>query len=68
MASFAGVLAFATLVWPDWIERIFGIEPDGGSGALEWLIVAVVLAVSICFAVAARLEWRRSRLAEATRQ
>ena len=30
----------------DWIEQVFGIDPDFGSGALEMLIAgAVVLAV-----------------------
>jgi hypothetical protein len=52
-----------TLVSRDWIERIFHVEPDGGSGALEWLIVAVLLVVSIALIVAARTEWRRARTA-----
>jgi hypothetical protein len=52
-----------TLVSRDWIERVFHVEPDGGSGALEWLIVAVLLVVSIALIVAARTEWRRARTA-----
>lgn len=24
---------------PDWIEAVFGVEPDGGDGSLEWLLV-----------------------------
>jgi hypothetical protein len=63
MAS--GLLAVVTAIWPDWIERVFGIEPDQGSGAVEWLIVAVVFAISVGFALAARLEWRRTPRAEA---
>ena len=48
--AFAGVfsaLAVITAVVPDWIEVVFGIGPDGGSGSVEWLIVAAlgVLAV-----------------------
>jgi hypothetical protein len=60
----SGLLALVTLIWPDWIERVFGIEPDQGSGALEWLIVGVVFATSVGLAVAARLEWRRTSAAE----
>jgi hypothetical protein len=61
----SGLLAVVTVIWPDWIERVFGIEPDQGSGALEWLMVAVLFTVSICFGLAARLEWRRTRRSEA---
>ena len=39
----------------DFIERIFGISPDGGSGALEFLFFAVPIA-GICW-----LAWRRRR-------
>jgi hypothetical protein len=36
------VLLVLTAAWPEWIEAIFGVEPDGGSGALEWALVAVL--------------------------
>ena len=53
-------LLVVTLVWPDWIELVFHIDPDEGSGALEWLIVALVATVAIaCFALA-RLQWQRA--------
>jgi hypothetical protein len=49
----------------DWIERIFGISPDGGSGATELLIgicLAVGLAVAMlslnAFGLTARLKRR----------
>jgi hypothetical protein len=28
----------------DFIERLFGISPDGGSGALEFLLFAIPIA------------------------
>jgi hypothetical protein len=42
----------------DFIERIFGVTPDGGSGALE---VAIVLVPIATIAVVAFLLNRRSR-------
>jgi len=52
-----------TLVSRDWIERIFHVAPDEGSGALEWVIVGVLLVVSVALIAAARTEWRRARTA-----
>jgi hypothetical protein len=49
-----------TLVEPQWIEKFFGIEPDGGSGSLEWGLSLALVAVSITSAFLARREWRRS--------
>jgi hypothetical protein len=41
----------------DFIERIFGISPDGGSGSLEVLIIlAPIVAI-----VAARMVWKKWR-------
>jgi hypothetical protein len=58
-AASAGSLAL-TLLWHDWIEIIFGIEPDNSSGSLEWIIVVACLFVAIVFALLARQEWRRT--------
>ena len=32
----------------DFIERIFHIAPDGGSGALEWLMVLAFVILPLC--------------------
>jgi hypothetical protein len=40
----------------DWIEQLFGISPDAGTGTLEALIAGAVVAVilGVIFAVRAR--------------
>jgi len=40
----------------DWIEELFGISPDAGTGTLEALIAGAILAVilGIIFAVRSR--------------
>ena len=38
----------------DWIEQVFGIDPDFGSGALEMLIAGAVVLI-----VVGLLLWRR---------
>jgi hypothetical protein len=59
LAAFSGFLFVLTGVMPDWIERVFGVEPDAGSGALEWGIVAFFALVTLVFVAVARREWRR---------
>jgi hypothetical protein len=34
------LLAVLTAAMPTWIEEVFKVDPDAGSGALEWIIVA----------------------------
>src|SRR5262249_4015463 len=62
LGSLSALLFVLTLVWRDWIELVFGLDPDAGSGAVEWLVVAVTAAASVAFFVSARLEWRRAQL------
>lgn len=59
LALMSGLLFLLTSVTPDWIERVFGVEPDAGSGAVEWGIVAVLALVTLVFVALARREWRR---------
>ena len=58
----ASVLAVVTLVWPDWIEIVFGADPDESSGAVEWAIVLVLALVAVGAAVAGGHEMRRARV------
>jgi hypothetical protein len=60
LASITGGLFVVTLVWREWIELVFGVEPDGGDGSLEWAIVGVLLVATVVFGWLARTEWRRA--------
>lgn len=57
---FASLLIF-TIAAPNWIEFVFRVDPDGGSGALEWLILAILAGVAVLNLGLARVEWRRAR-------
>jgi hypothetical protein len=57
LASFVTVL---TVARPDWIEAIFHVEPDAGSGALEVGISVVACTAAITFSLMARAEFRRA--------
>jgi hypothetical protein len=60
-ASVAAGLGIMTVFWKDWIEAVFGVDPDHRSGALEWLIVMALFAVALLLGWTARLEWRGGR-------
>ena len=59
LACGAVVLAAITAIWRDWIEIVFGIDPDNHSGTLEWVIVGFCLTVAVVSGAAARAQWRR---------
>jgi hypothetical protein len=50
------VLAVLTLVLPSWLEVVFGIDPDHGSGSAEWILVGVATTVAVLASMAARRE------------
>ncbi len=47
-AAVTCVLAVVTAVVPNWIEVVFGVDPDGGGG---WLETAVVIASALATVV-----------------
>jgi hypothetical protein len=59
-AGVAGALAIVTLVWRDWIELVFGVDPDHGNGSVEWLFVAGLLAVAVALGGLAVVELRQA--------
>jgi hypothetical protein len=59
LAALEAGLALLTIFTREWIELLFGIDPDQGSGALEWAIVGALFVASVALALAAR--WDRNR-------
>lgn len=64
----SATLLVVTLVWHDWIELVFGFDPDQGNGALEWMISALSAVGAVSFAVLARVEWRLAAAALAAQE
>jgi hypothetical protein len=63
LSAASAVFFVLTVLWKDWIELTFRIDPDNGSGAAEWGIALTALALAIVFAAAARIELRHLRAA-----
>jgi len=68
LAGITGCLFVLTLLFQEWIEVVFGVEPDGGSGTIEWLASCGFLLVTIATIIVARVEYSplsRERLRQA---
>ena len=63
MAIVTGIVFVITLVRNDWIEIVFGVDPDSNNGSLERLIVVALLVVTITLFALASYEWRKARIA-----
>jgi hypothetical protein len=62
LGSCFALMFLATLAWHDWIEILFGVTPDSGSGALEWSILLGLGLIAIGSLTLAGLDWRRTRM------
>jgi hypothetical protein len=60
-SAFGTFLGLLTIVWHDWIEGVFGVDPDHGNGSAEWIAVVVLLAIGVGAGVLARRRWRLAR-------
>jgi hypothetical protein len=56
----AAVFAVVTVLWRDWMEVVFRVDPDHGNGSFEWLVVGVLFGLALVLAASARYDWRRS--------
>lgn len=62
VVSVASLIAAAvTIAVPDWIETVFGVDPDKHSGSAEWLVVLALTAVGVTAAVLATRSRMRLR-------
>jgi hypothetical protein len=61
LAAVSTALLVLTLLWPDWIERVIGLDPDHGSGTAEWFVVAGTAAVAVTSAAFGWADIRRLR-------
>jgi apolipoprotein N-acyltransferase len=64
MAALIGVALLAlTLVWRNWIEIVFGVDPDRNSGLAELAVIALCVAIALACSLGAGWEWRRAKAA-----
>jgi hypothetical protein len=61
LAALSALLFVVTVAWPEWIELVFGVDPDHGDGSLEWLILGVTALCAIGASLRARVDWRALR-------
>ncbi len=59
-ATASGIFFLLEIFSRDWIERLFGIDPDAGNGSLEWVLAFGSLLVTVTLVVLARREWSRA--------
>jgi hypothetical protein len=61
LAVVALILAAVTAVWPTWIESLFEVSPDAGTGETEWWLVVVFVVLAVVAAILARRDLRAAR-------
>jgi len=52
-ASMSGALLILTVFWRDWIELVFKVNPDRGSGVAEGSVVILSFLATALFTAAA---------------
>jgi hypothetical protein len=54
LATISLSLAIVSLITPTWLERMFEVSPDAGSGETEWALVLVFAVTASVLAYAGR--------------
>jgi hypothetical protein len=54
-------LTALTLIWHDWAETLFHVDPDRSNGSFEIGVTVVLAIITLTFIVTARSEWTRNR-------
>lgn len=62
LAFITAFLAVLTLVWRDWIEGVFGFDPDHHNGSFEWELVIACGIATVLLSALARRQWQRAPL------
>jgi hypothetical protein len=57
------VLFVLTLISKEWIEILFRVDPDEGSGALEIALLILCAGVACVSGMLAHRDWRRAAVA-----
>jgi hypothetical protein len=60
LAAVTAFLLVLTAVWHDWIEGVFGFDPDHHNGSFEWEFVALCLLLTVTLTTLARRSWTRA--------
>jgi hypothetical protein len=59
LATVCAFLLILTVLVKDWIELIFGFDPDEHSGSAEWLFVAAFATALVTLGSLAWREWHQ---------
>jgi hypothetical protein len=62
LAGLSASLCLLTMLSPEWIEELFGFDPDRGTGSFEWELVALSGFLTVLFALLAGRQWHVSRV------
>jgi hypothetical protein len=63
LAGLSAALVLLTAIWHDWVEGIFGVDPDHHDGGFEWQLAIVCVVLAVAFSRLARDRWRKAALA-----